>query len=122
MGSSAVAEKEDTLGEQVCRKNERLLVWFRAAGVALVTWAGLNAMHARPSWLGIALAAFAGVLTLTSPELGVLAAVVALSVPLIVAQPIVGLGVLVLGIVAVRYLGAGGGRAFLVVGLSVVGA
>jgi class 3 adenylate cyclase len=90
--------------------------------VAAVTWVGLNAMHVRPSWLSLALAAAAGVLAVATPELGVLAAVAALSVPLVAAQPVIGLAVLVLGIVSVRYLGADGGRAFLIVGVSVLGA
>jgi class 3 adenylate cyclase len=110
------------LGKQVRHKNEQLLMWLRAVVVAGVTWAGLNAMHVAPSWLGVTLAALAGVLTLASPELGVLAAVASLSMPMIAAQPVLGLGVLVLGVVAVRYLGADGGRAFLVIGISLIGA
>jgi class 3 adenylate cyclase len=107
---------------QARRENERMRVWLRAFAVGGLTWAGLNAMHVRPSGLSIALAAVACVLALMSAELGVLAAVAALSIPMIAAQPVLGLGALVLGVVAVRYLGADGGRAFLVIGISVVGA
>ena len=104
------------------RKNERLLAWLRAIALAVVTWAGLNAMHVRPTGLGLALAGVVGLLALMSAELGVLASVTVLCIPLIAAQPVLGLAGLVFGIVAVRYLGADGGRAFLVVGISVLGA
>jgi class 3 adenylate cyclase len=108
--------------KQVHRKNERLLFWLRAVAVGAITWFGLDAMHVRPGWLSIALATGAALLAVATPELGVLTAVVALSLPIIAAQPLLGLGALVLGVVSVRYLGADGGRAFLVVGISVVGA
>jgi class 3 adenylate cyclase len=117
-----VADEEEPLVKKASRRNEQLLVWLRGLAVAAVTWTGLTAMHVRPSWLGIALAAVAGVLALATPELGVLVAVVALCLPMIAAQPVLGLGALVLGVVAVKYLGADGGRAFLVLGISVLGA
>ena len=112
----------DTLGKQVRHKNEPLLVWLRAVAVAGVTWVGLNAMHVNPGWLSVTFALVAGMLTLAATELGVLAAVFALSIPMIAAQPLLGLGALILGVIAIRYLGADGGRAFLVVGISVIGA
>ena len=110
------------MATRVNRKNEPVVIWLRAIAIATVTWVGLNAMQVRPSWVSIALAALAGVLALATPELGVLAAVIALSVPLVAAQPALGLLLLVLGVVSVRYLGADGGRAFLIVGISVLGA
>ncbi len=116
------AKLEGTVATKARRKNEQLLTWMRALALAAVTWAGLNAMHVRPTWLGFAAAAIAGALAIATPELGVLAAVVALSIPVMAAQPVLGLAALVLGVVSVRYLGADGGRAFLIVGVSVVGA
>ena len=110
------------MAKRVRRKNEELLVWLRALALASVTWVGLNAMSMRPSWLSVVLALVAGALALASAEIGVLAAVVALSLPVIAVQPIIGLGALIFGVVAVRYLGADGGRVFLIVGVSVVGA
>jgi class 3 adenylate cyclase len=108
--------------QSVNRKNKRLLIWLRASAVGAVTWIGLDAMHVRPPWVSVALAVVVGALAVATPELGVLAAVTALSVPLLAAQPVLGLAVLVLGVVSVRYLGADGGRAFLIVGISMLGA
>ncbi|MEI7814107.1 MAG: adenylate/guanylate cyclase domain-containing protein [Coriobacteriia bacterium] len=110
------------MAKRVRRKNERWLMWLRAVAVFVVTWVGLNAMNVRPSGLSIVVAAVAAVLTLMNSELGVLVAVAALCIPLIAAQPILGLGALILGIVAIRYLGTDGGRTFLIIGISILGA
>jgi len=108
--------------KQVRRKSQLLIDWIRAVTIAAITWAGLNAMHVRPSWFGLTLAALAGLLALATPELAVLVAVTALCVPVIAAQPMLGLISLVLAVIAVRYLGADGGRGFLIVGVSALGA
>lgn len=106
----------------VTRKNQQALTWLRAALIAAVTWLAMNAMLVRPTWLSIVFAMVAGGLALLATDLGVLAAVVAVSIPLMAAQPLLGIGALALGIIAVRYLGADGGRAFLVIAISLVGA
>jgi len=111
-----------SVAQSIPRENAQLLEWLRAGALGGVTWLGLWAMNVGPGWLAVALGIAAAVLALASAELGVLAAVVALSLPIIAAQPLLGFLTLVLGVVAVRYLGADGGRAFLVIGLAVVGA
>lgn len=110
------------MAQRTPRRNEKAVEWLRAAALAAVTWLGLTAMHVSPAWLAIALGLCVGGLAVVSPELGVLVAVAALSIPIIAAQPLLGFTALVLGVVAVRYLGADGGRAFLIVGIAVVGA
>lgn len=111
-----------TVAQQARRKNDSLLNVIRAIAVGASIWLGLFAMHVRPTWLSVAVALLAGVLTLATAELGVLLAVVVLSMPIMAVQPVMGLAALILGVVSVRYLGSDGGRAFLVVALSVVGA
>lgn len=104
------------------RKNEPALSALRAVGIALLTAIGLTAMSAGPAWLPVAVGAVVGAVALASTELAVLAAVIALSMPLIAVQPVVGIVTLILLVVCVRYLGTSGGRAFLILGLSLAGA
>ena len=87
------------------RKNEPALSALRAVGIALLTAIGLTAMSARPAWLPVAVGAVVGAVALASTELAVLAAVIALSMPLIAVQPVVGIVTLILLVVCVRYLG-----------------
>lgn len=110
------------MANQVRRSSQVLLDWLRAIAIAAITLAGLSAMNVRPAWFGVAIAGAAAMLALASPELAVLVAVTALTIPLIAAQPVLGLLALILAVVAVRYLGADGGRGYLVVGISAIGA
>jgi len=104
------------------RKNEKVLSAFRAAIVAFLTAAGFAAMSAKPPWLIVAVGTVVAVLSFISSELGVLAAVFALSVPVIAAQPVFGFAMLIVLIASVRYLGGGGARGFILIGVSLVGA
>jgi class 3 adenylate cyclase len=104
------------------RKNSELLGWLRAALVALSTYGGLLGMQFSPTWGAAALGLAAGVLAAISVDLGVLAAVVALTLPLAAANPVVGALFAVLGIVGMRYLGSDGGSVFLLIAGAVAGA
>ena len=110
------------MAQRIRRKNEALLGWARAAVVAVFTWSGLAGAHARPIWLAPALGLAVGVLMLASADLGVLAAILVLSIPVIAAQPLAGIFILILGIVATRYLAADNAAAFLVIAAAVLGA
>ncbi len=110
------------MAQRVRHKNESLLNWVRATAVTAAVYAALLAMHFAPGWGAALLALIAGGLTLAAVDLGVLAAVVALSLPIMAANATLGLLFLILGIVGIRYLGADGGRAFFIVGIAVVGA
>jgi len=59
---------------------------------------------------------------LASADLGVLAAILALSIPVIAVQPLAGIALLIMGIVANRYLAADGAAVFLIIAAAVVGA
>ncbi|MDR3686305.1 MAG: adenylate/guanylate cyclase domain-containing protein [Coriobacteriia bacterium] len=104
------------------RKNAQLLQWLRAAAIAVLTWGGMAAMHVQPMWLSAAFALGAGLLTLGNSELGVLLALVGLCLPLLAAQPIVGIFVLIVAFVFERYLGGHGAVGFMLVGLGILGA
>lgn len=110
------------MAKRTRRKNEALLGWARAGAVAAFTWNGLVGQHVEPFWLAPAAGLLAGALMLASAELGVLAAIIALSVPVIAVQPVAGLILLITGVVAVRYLAADGAAVFLIIAAAVVGA
>lgn len=110
------------MAKRTRRKNEAALTWLRAAGVAAATLGALMGMHFAPLWGALTLATVAGILALVSMDLGVLAAIIAMALPITAANPIAGILFAVLGIVGVRYLGADGGRVFLLVAAAVAGA
>jgi class 3 adenylate cyclase len=107
---------------QIKRKNEGLLRWIRSTVVTVATYGALLAMDFRPGWGAALVALIAGALTLIAPDLGVLAAVIGIGLPLLAANPVVGVLFLILGIVGIRYLGADGGQVFLIVAAAVAGA
>ncbi len=104
------------------RKNEELLGWLRAALITLATYGALLGMRFSPAWGAAALALTAGVLAVISLDLGILAAVVALTLPLAAANPVLGAVFAVIGIVGTRYLGSDGGSMFLLVAGAIAGA
>lgn len=110
------------MATQIKRKNEVLLRWLRATVVTVAVYGALLAMDFRPGWGAALVALIAGGLTVIAPDLGVLAAIIALGLPLLAANPVVGVLFLVLGIVGIRYLGADGGQVFLIVAAAVAGA
>jgi len=110
------------VAQRTRRKNEALLGWARAALLAVFTWYGMAGAHARPAWLCAAVGLAVGGLMLASSELGVLGAILALSVPVIAVQPLAGIMILLLGVVSVRYLAADNAAVFLVIAASVLGA
>lgn len=109
--------------QQIVRKTSPTLVaWTRAIVVGAAVFAGLGASGADPAYLPAVLAIIAALLAYLVPDLGVIAAVVALCIPVLAVAPVLGVAFLVVGIAGVRYLGADGGRAFLVVAVAVAGA
>lgn len=101
--------------------NPSLIAWMRAAVVAASVFTGLTAAGAAPRSLPVAIAVVAGVLAYLVDDLGVLAAVVALSLPVLATAPVLGIGMLVVGIAGVRYLGADGARSYMVVAAAFAG-
>ncbi|MDZ4170009.1 MAG: adenylate/guanylate cyclase domain-containing protein [Coriobacteriia bacterium] len=110
------------MAQRVARKNSRFLRWAAAFGLAGATLAALLGTQFQPLWGVVALALAAGLLTLAAADLGVLTLVIAVSLPLTAANPIVGIIFLTVGVVSIRYLGADGGRAALLIATGVIGA
>ena len=110
------------MGNNARRRNEGLLGWLRAAAIAAATYGGLVGLQFSPRGAPRCSRPLAGVAALGSADLGVIVAVVSLALPIAAANPVFGIVFLVLGLVGVRYLGADGGRAFLIVAASVAGA
>jgi class 3 adenylate cyclase len=104
------------------RKNQALMPWLQSLGFALVVFLALTGLDVEPALVPIVAAAIVAGLAFISTELGTLAAIVAIAIPVFAADPIVGLFFIVLGLATTRYLGAEGGRSFLIVALSVAGA
>jgi class 3 adenylate cyclase len=103
-------------------RTRTLRTWLSTAIVALATYAGLAGLHFSPGWGAALLALGAGALAVFSIDLGVLASIVALSLPLLAASPVLGITFLILGIAALRYLGDDGGRAYFIIAAAVAGA
>lgn len=99
-----------------------MLALLRAAGFGALVWGGLTFMGVRPTGVVPVIALVVAGLSFVSGTLATIGAVIALCVPVIIVNPVVGLAALLLGFVGVRFLGVDGGRAFLVIGLSIAGA
>lgn len=110
------------MAKRTRRKNEAMLGWVRAGAIAAFAWYALAGAQVRPLWLAPLLGVLVGALMLVSADLGVLVAILALSIPVIAVQPIAGIVLLVMGVVAVRYLAADGAAVFLIIAAAVVGA
>lgn len=111
----------DDVAHRVRRKNEGSLGWIKAGFIALATFAALGGTAFKPEWGSVVLALLAGTLTLAAVDLGVLVAILAVSLPVTAANPVVGILFIVLGVVGMRYLGADGGRVFIVVSSALAG-
>ena len=109
------------MAEHIRYKHETTLTSLRAAALAGSAFFGLAAMNVNPHWLVFAATLTVGGLAIVSTDLGVLVALVSLSIPVVAAQPLLGVGMLIAGVAAVRYVGAGGGRVFLIIALALAG-
>jgi len=110
------------MAKRMRRRNEELLGWLRAAGIALATYAGLLGMQMRPAWGAALLALIVGGLAVASVDLGVTVAVLFLAIPIVAVNPVLGIAFAVLAVISVRYLGADGGRVFLLIATALFGA
>jgi class 3 adenylate cyclase len=100
------------------RRNAALLPWLRGAVFGASAYAAFAALPFYPPAAAVAIAAVAAALGVGAPNLGVLALVVALALPLAAGDLVVGALFLLVGVLAVQFLAGGGGRAFVVVALA----
>lgn len=104
------------------RRNAALLKWLRAAAfVGLVAWA-LAAMSFSPLAAGFGIALITGVVALFAPGVAVLIAIIAISLPLLAADFIVGAAFLVIGFASSQFLGESNGWPFLALTAAFAGA
>lgn len=109
------------MAHRIRRRNERSLGWIKAGFIALATFAALGGTAFKPGWGSVVLSLLAGALTLAAVDLGVLVSILAVSLPVTAADPVVGIIFVILGIVGMRYLGSDGGRVFVIVASAVAG-
>jgi class 3 adenylate cyclase len=100
------------------RRNRAALPWLRAAAFAGVAYLALSALGFYPAAVPPIVAIAVGALGLFSPAIGILVFLVAVGVPLLAADIVVGALFLVLGFGIIQYLSESNGRAFLVIALA----
>jgi hypothetical protein len=110
------------LNAAIVRDNSGLAKWLRAPAIGLLLWAGMSAMHAQPTWLPPVAAILVGALALATPEVAVILAILALCVPVLAANAIVGIAMAIVLFSAEHFFGRGGGTVFILTGLAIVGA
>ncbi|MDH4140514.1 MAG: hypothetical protein OEV43_08075, partial [Coriobacteriia bacterium] len=106
---------------KIVRRNEQFLRWLRAAAFAAGSGWALYMMDFRPVGAAFGLSLGIGALSLMSPGIAVVAAVISLGLPLVAADFLAGVIFLIVGLAAVQYLGQDNGRAFLLIMLAFVG-
>jgi len=110
------------VSDRPVRMHAEMLPWVRGGVYAIIVLAGLLGMRFDPAWGAVVLAAIAGGAALVSPGLGTIVAVLALSLPVLAAAPILGIGMLVVTFAGLRYFDEGDGAVFALVAGSVIGA
>ena len=105
----------------VLRAHAGTFRWFRAAAFAAVAAAALTRMPFYPPAVMLAIVAGVGALGLLSPGIGVAGFVVAVGLPVLAANAVLGIALLVVGLAAVQYLGQDDARAFVLLGLVFLG-
>ncbi|MDO9108851.1 MAG: hypothetical protein Q7U89_07690, partial [Coriobacteriia bacterium] len=97
------------------RSNNEILRWLRAAAFAGLTGWALQGMSFNPTAAALGIALTVGVVALFAPGIAVLISIVAMGLPLLAADLLVGSVFLIVGFAAVQYLGQDNGRAFIAI-------
>ncbi|MDZ4166556.1 MAG: hypothetical protein U1E08_02515, partial [Coriobacteriia bacterium] len=104
----------------VVRKNRHVLRFVTAAAFGFAAFGVLRISPFYPTWLVLAMALGTGALALASPPASALALAVAGSVPLVAADLVAGVTVMILALVATQYLAGGRATGFLLLALVAV--
>jgi class 3 adenylate cyclase len=104
----------------VARKNRHALRFVTAAAFGVAAFGVLRISPFYPTWLVLAMALGMGALALASPPSSALALAVAGSVPLVAADLVVGVTVMIVALVATQYLASGRATGFLLLALVAV--
>ena len=110
------------MAQHIHRTHEMAIVWLRSVAIAGFAFLGLTSMDVHPGWLSGVVALAVGAMAIASVDLSIFATLAALSIPIVAAQPVVGMGALVSSVLLIHYLGADGGQTFLVLVLALAGA
>lgn len=104
------------------RRNDRLYLWVRATMLTVIVYGALASTGLSPSWVPPLLALIAGGVSLLSADLGVIATVVALAVPLLAVDAVLGSLLIGVALASLRYLGSDGARPFMALATGVAAA
>lgn len=110
------------MGKRTHRKNRRGLDVIQAVVIATVVLVGMSRAGAEPSWLPVVAALAAGATAFASKEAGVIIALVALALPTVAANALVGILFVVVAIIASHYLESDGPRTFIAGACAILGA
>ncbi len=110
------------MAKATTRRNEQILRWLRALMFGFVTTSALAAMSFAPPSLQVGIGLGIGVTALFAPGIAILGALIAMALPLLAANLLVGAAFLIIGFAAVQYLGQQNGRVFLLISTAFVGA
>lgn len=102
--------------------NEGLLVWLRAIAIGAATYLGMDALGFPWPVGKAAVAMLAALLSVISVEIGVGTAIIAVSLALTASNPVLGVLLMIVGLVSVRYIGNDSGQLFLLTAASIAGA
>lgn len=103
------------------RRNDLLLRYVSALALATVTWMAASQMPFYPPWLQLALAAGVGALAALSPGNASVVFVLALSLPVVAADFVAGMVLVLAGLIVTQYLAAGRAGAFVLAAVGVAG-
>lgn len=105
------------MAANITRRNGRLLRFVTAVSFGLAAFGVLRLFPFYPAWLVAVLALGSGALALSSPPAAALALAIAGSVPLVAADLVAGVVVMILALVATQYLAGGRATGFLLLAL-----
>lgn len=101
------------------RRNDALLRYLGAAALAAVTWMAVSRMPFYPLWLQLALAVGIGALAVFSAGNAAIVFVLALSLPVVAADFVAGMFLMIAGLIVTQYLAAGRAGSFVLAAVGV---
>lgn len=94
---------------------------LRAASIGGLAGAGMWAMQAGPAWLPMVVGVGIAALALAAPEVAVILAIIALCLPVLAVNAVVGIAMAIVLLSAEHFFGRGGGGVFILTGAAFAG-
>ncbi len=104
------------------RANAELMRWVRAAAFGGMTAWALSALAFKPESMVYVIAFLTGALALFAPGVSILATIIAVAIPIMASNLLVGAVFLIAGFASVQFLAEGRGRAYLFLMTAFIGA